>query len=347
MTDNADRAGPARPRRVTLRQVAELAGVSTATVSYVLSGRRSGSEVSPETSDRVRAAATQLEYTPNQAARAVRTGRTGVVLLSLTMLADPWSQSVIDAVVPTVRDAGRTALVLADSDWTTALDRIQPDVVFIDGVRTEQVPRLRQLARQLRLVVFSETLEPDGFDVVHSEDLPGCRIAMAHLLTSHRRIGSLTAAGSGGTRSVRHGIWEEALVDAGLPHDDSLVAEFRGNSASAYRAAIDLLGRPDRPTAIYATTDFAAIAAVDAAQRLRLDVPGDVAVIGVGNARQTELVSPSVSSVGPRDLFSSLATLLMRRADGDDGPGERHDFTWELFARESTTGTTDHMKASS
>ncbi|CAM3327517.1 LacI family DNA-binding transcriptional regulator [Occultella aeris] len=347
MTDIADRAGPARPRRVTLRQVADLAGVSTATVSYVLSGRRGGSEVSAETSERVRAAAAQLEYVPNQAARAVRTGRTDVVLLSLTMLADPWSQSVIDAVVPAVRDRGKTALVLPDSDWCTALDRVQADAVFIDAVTPAQTPRLRALARQLRLVAFSETLDPDGFDVVRSSDVPGCRIALAHLLTSHERIGSLTSVGSSGGRNVRHGVWEKAMQDAGLPHDDSLVAEFRGSSASAYRAAIDLLSRSDRPTAIYATTDFAAIAAVNAAQRLRLDVPGEVAVIGVGNARETELVSPSISSVGPRDLFTSLATLLTRRAQGDDSPGELHEFVWELFARESTTGTTDHMKASS
>ncbi len=85
---------------------------------------------------------------------------------------------------------------------------------------------------------------------------------------------------------------------------------------------------------------------MDAAQRLRLDVPGDVAVIGVGNARQTELVSPSVSSVGPRHLFRSLAELLLRRADGDDGPDELHELVWELFARESTTGTTHPGKAS-
>ncbi|ACQ79834.1 transcriptional regulator, LacI family [Beutenbergia cavernae DSM 12333] len=341
MTETDPPASPARPRRVTLRQVAELAGVSTATVSYVLSGRRGGSGVSAETTDRVRAAASQLEYLPNQAARAVRTGRTGVVLLSLHMLADPWSQSVIDAVVPAVRDAGGTALVLADSDWGTALDRVQADVAFIDGVRPEQAPLVRKLARHRSLVVFSETLEPDGFDVVRSEDLPGCRVAMAHLLASHRRIGSLTSVGSGGHRNIRHGVWVQAMRDAGLPHDDSLVAEFRESSSSAFKAATDLLSRPNRPTAVYATTDFAAIAAVEAAQRLRLDVPGDLAVIGVGNASQTELVSPSVSSVGPRDLFPALATLLTRRAAGDDGPGELHEFTWELFARESTTGTTD------
>ena len=338
-------AGSARPRRVTLRQVADLAGVSTATVSYVLSGRRGGSEVSPQTSERVRAAAARLEYVPNQAARAVRTGRSGVVLLSLTMLADPWSQSVIEAVVPVVRDAGQTALVLADSDWASALDRVQADVVFIDDVGPDQVERLRALARQLRLVVFSETLEPEGFDVIRSPDLPGCRIAMAHLLESHQRVGCLTAVAPDGRRSVRYGVWEEAMREAGLPHDDSMVGEFSGSSASAYRAAIDLLSSPDRPTALYATTDFAAMAAIDAAQRLRLDVPGDIAVIGVGNARQTELVSPSLSSVGPQDLFRSLVALLMRRAEGDDGPGELHEFVWELFARESTIDSSEKEKA--
>lgn len=325
---------------MTLREVAEKAEVSTATVSYVLAGRRGRSAgASGATEARIRRIAAELGYRPNQAARTVRTGRTGVLLLSLNMLSDPWSQSVVDAVVAASDTRRHTALVLGDADWTVALDRVEADVAFIDGADERDLPRLRSLSGRMRLVVFSETLEPDGFDVVRSEDLPGCRIAVDHLLERHERIGCLTSVGADGVRGRRYGVWEEAMVAAGLPHTEDLVAEYGRDSASAFAATMDLLSRPERPTALYATTDFAAMAAVSAAQRLRLDVPGDLAVIGVGNASATGLASPSVSSVGPRDLFASLAALMLRRAEGDDGPPQRHDFAWELFARESTATT--------
>ena len=94
--------------RPTIRMVAELAGVSTATVSYVLSGRRGdgGPGVSDPTAEKVKAAAERLGYRPNQAARAIRTGRTNTVILSLTMLSDPWSLSVIESVQKAAGSAG-------------------------------------------------------------------------------------------------------------------------------------------------------------------------------------------------------------------------------------------------
>ena len=122
----SDKTSGAARRRPTLRMVAELAGVSTATVSYVFSGRHgaaSGAGVAPETARRVREAAEQLNYRPNRSARAMRTGRTDTVQLSLHMLSDPWSLAVADAVNTLANRQGLTTLILADGDWHTALDR--------------------------------------------------------------------------------------------------------------------------------------------------------------------------------------------------------------------------------
>lgn len=332
----------AEPARITLRMVAEQAGVSTATVSYVLSGRtgaRTG--VSQQTIDRVRRVARELNYHPNQAARAVRTGKTNLVLLSLTMLSDPWALEVTNAVNTVAAPAGLTALVLADGDWTTAVARQPSDVAFIDSVRNDQErTALRRLARQdYRLVVFDPNLEPDGFDVIRSDPTQGCRLAVRHLLENHDRIGCLTTTHLRQRVHPRYTVYLEELEAARVPIRDHYVETIDRDSASAYAAATRLLTMPDRPTAIFAISDFAAMAALQAAVRLGLQVPQDVAIIGAGNTINSERTQPSLSTVGPTDFFPRLAAILIRRATSDPpGAGELHEFDWSLFARESTVG---------
>ncbi|MCD4851974.1 substrate-binding domain-containing protein [Arthrobacter sp. AK01] len=147
-----------------------------------------------------------------------------------------------------------------------------------------------------------------------------------------------TAAGtSGGTR---YRAYSEALADAGIPERDDFVGLFDGTSAGAYAAATRLLSLPDRPTAIYATTDYAAVSAINAAQRLGLAVGTDVDIIGVGNTVEGERMSPSLSTVGPVDFFDKLARVLLRRATGPAGTAATEqpgvlDFPWHLFVRES------------
>ncbi|MFJ4286016.1 LacI family DNA-binding transcriptional regulator [Paenarthrobacter nicotinovorans] len=324
--------------RPTIRMVAELAGVSTATVSYVLSGRRGdgGPGVSDPTAEKVKAAAERLGYRPNQAARAIRTGRTNTVILSLTMLSDPWSLSVIEAVQKAAVPLGITPMILGDADWVKVLGTHNADAVFVDAVRHDHWEDLRKLAeRGTTLVVFDEEVEPDGFDVVRSIAGPGCRMAVEHLLHGHAKVACLTPATAAGTSGgTRYRAYSEALAAAGITERPDYVGLFDGTSAGAYAAATRLLSMQDRPTAIYATTDYAAVSAINAAQRLGLGVGSDVDIIGVGNTVEGERMSPSLSTVGPVDFFDKLARRLLKRATGHADPAVL-DFPWHLFVRES------------
>jgi len=325
--------------RATIRSVAGEAGVSTATVSYVLSGRRGrgGAGVSAATVRRVREAADRLGYQPNAAARTIRTGRTNTVLLSLTMLSDPWSLAVIEAVQRQAAPLGITPLILADADWTQVLQSHDADAVFIDAVPQDRRESLGRLAeRGTRLVVFDEALAPEGFDVIRSLALPGCRLAMEHLLHSHTRIGCLTSGRSSkNAPASRYLPYVQALAGAGIELREDYVESYGLTPASAYDAAARLLSNPDRPTAIYATTDFVAMSAISAAQRMGLTVGRDIDVVGVGNTLEGERMTPSLSSVGPEGFFDAVARLLLERAAGSGGEPEVVDFPWRLFARDS------------
>lgn len=339
----ADSGAP--KRRPTLRMVADLAGVSTATVSYVFSGRSgsSGTGVAEETARRVIAAADELNYRPNRSARAMRTGRTGMVQLSLHMLSDPWSLAVADAVNVEANRHGLTTLILADGDWHTALDRVESDVAYLDGAGHDDVAR-RKLAdlvdRGQRLIVFSEHLEPAGYDVIRSDAIPGCHLAMEHLLERHTAIGCLVAesAVTGAAHGVtRYTPYLERLRAHGIEPDPAWTATFEQTQASAFQAAVRLLSGPNRPTAVYATTDFAAIAAINAAHMLGLRVPHDVAVVGVGNTPDAQLVAPTLTTVGPTDFYERQAELIIARAlEPERSAGELHEFPWSLFHGGST-----------
>lgn len=333
-------------RRPTLRMVAELAGVSTATVSYVFSGRHgaaSGAGVAPDTARKVRDAAEQLNYRPNRSARAMRTGRTDTVQLSLHMLSDPWSLAVADAVNARANQHGLTTLILADGDWHTALDRIECDVAYLDQAPDTDDGR-RSLAdlveRGQRLVVFSETIEPDGYDVIRSDALPGCALAMDHLLERHTEIGCLaaeSAVSQAASVPTRYTPYVEAMAAHGIVPDADWTQTYGGTQASAFAAAVRLLSATHRPTAIYATTDFAAIAAINAAHMLGLRVPHDVAVVGVGNTPDATAITPTLTTVGPTDFYDRQARIIVDRALADEGePAVLHEFPWSLFPGGST-----------
>ncbi|MGI9824734.1 LacI family DNA-binding transcriptional regulator [Agromyces sp. Marseille-Q5079] len=343
MPQTAD-SGAAK-RRPTLRMVADLAGVSTATVSYVFSGRSgaNGSGVAEDTARRVHEAADELNYRPNRSARAMRTGRTGMIQLSLHMLSDPWSLAVADAVNTEANRHGLTTLILADGDWHTALDRVESDVAYLDGAGHDDLSR-RHLADLVghgqRLIVFSEHLEPEGFDVVRSDAIPGCHLAMEHLLERHTDIGCLVAESA--IAGAEHGVtrytpYLERLRAHGIEPDPAFTAPFADTQASAFQAAVRLLSGGRRPTAIYASTDFAAIAAINAAHMLGLRVPHDVAVVGVGNTPDAQLVAPTLTTVGPTDFYERQAELIVARAlSPEPAPGELHEFPWSLFPGGST-----------
>ncbi|WP_314146282.1 LacI family DNA-binding transcriptional regulator [uncultured Leifsonia sp.] len=334
-------------RRPTVHEVAKEAGVSIATVSYVLADRalrpNGGRRYSVETATRVKAAAERLRYRPNPSAQAVRTGRTGVVQLSLHMLSDPWALAVADSVNAAAKARGLTTMILADGDWADALERQPTDVAFIDispGTPDSPERLARLVERGQRLVVFSDTLEPDGFDVVRSAAVPGCYLAVGHLLQGHSRIGCLTSTSARhATGASRFTPYVELLGAAGLPVREEWIEEFTDSNESAYLAAAQLLSRPDRPSALYATTDFAALAAVNAAHRLGLRIPEDVAIIGVGNTVAGEHSDPTLSTVGPSDFYARVADIIVGKAlapTADDG--RLHDFPWSLIVRASTAG---------
>lgn len=259
------------------------------------------------------------------------------------MLSDPWAQAVSTAASAEVAKDGRTAMILADGDWAEVLQKQTPDVAFIDAADATHAAQLKTLASSgMNLVVMSDTLEPDGFDVVRSPAVPGCRKAMEHLLETHTDIACLaTSSAKSHPVPSRYSVYLDAMAEAGLDVPEGRVGFAELHPAAAYDAALRLLSGPTPPSAIYAVTDFAALSAINAAHQLHLRIPEDIAIIGAGNTPDGELAHPALSTVGPADAYGEIARLLRSRAAEKERSADRViTLEWELFVRGSSHTTT-------
>ncbi|HEY6739986.1 MAG TPA: LacI family DNA-binding transcriptional regulator [Actinopolymorphaceae bacterium] len=342
--------------RPTSRDVAALAGVSVATVSYVVNGR-DARRVGPETRERVLAAARELGYAPNTSARGLRRRRTERIALvvgaigvpandqlarDLHAAADEYGYGVITMVVDSRARADKAfellrqhiadgAVVAApesylDPDALAALTRGGLPLVVLDNRLAEE---------------HADPVEARPFDVVRTPEKSACTDAFDHLIRSGRRriayIGHRHDFAPG-ARSGRYAAYLAAHDRHGLERDRRLAVSGADDRVTGYRAAADLLRLPEPPDAIFASSDRAAISAIWAARDAELSVPRDVAVVGVGNLEEGLVTRPTLSTVGQTLLdYSGVAELLFDRIFAKEPPpGRELTLPWSFIRREST-----------
>jgi LacI family transcriptional regulator len=335
------------PRRPTQRDIAERAGVSTATVSYVLSGRSGAKPPPPETRERVLRAVAETGYQLDQAGRSLRRQRTDVVALMYPAPSSPWSDRLAEELQVAAAERGFAvvALPVITSASAPAILRILRQR-YIDGAVLLpdcplDGPELTALAVQGRsLVVFDDHLEPAGFDVVRQNRANACRAAIERLITAgHRRIAFLAHADDHGDplADVKLRSYRDGLAARGIAEHPELVRAVADSRSDAYAAVRDLLRLPDPPTALLSASDRAAIDGIWAARDLGVTVPGRLAVIGIGNIPEGLMISPALTTVGAAALdFSREVARLFERLDaGAALPGRELGSPWELIPRAS------------
>ncbi len=340
-----------RRKQPTSHDVAALAGVSVATVSYVLNGR-TDRRIPDDTRDKVLDAARRLSYAPNRSARSLRRRRTEQVCLVVGSIGVPAYDQLARDIHTRADDAGYGVITIvvdsrarAEKAMELLQQRIADGAVIAPDIADLTEPDLTGLARSgLPLVVMSNTATQNGFDVVRAPETAACAAALDHLFgTGRRRVAFLghrheleTAAGS---PSERFAAYLDALGRHGAERDDSIIVPGANDRVAAYRSVEALLARPDRPDAIFAASGRGAISAIWAARDAQLDVPGDVAVVGAGNLPESLITRPALSTVGPpaADDFTEVARLIFERiAAGVPAEGREISDPWTFHPRGST-----------
>lgn len=307
--------------------MARVAGVSQSTVSLVLAGKAEG-RVKPETGQAVLDAVRRLGYRPNTAARNLRLGRTRTVLLVIPALAGPFFAAVYAGVA---RVAGERGFGVVVHPWNddVAPARSPVDIEAIDGVLASSLGGGVTGLGDVPLVVLDN--DPAGPAPAVNFDVAGGMRAIARHLTGlgHRRIGHLAAAVDAWTFRVRGEVLAEtAPVTARATTAIDVTA--------ARAAALTLLDRPDRPTALVCDDDLLAAGAYKAARALGLDVPGDLSVTGFDDILVATALEPELTTVRlPAEALGARAmTALLSLLDGETPPYV--SLPGELIVRDST-----------
>nr|WP_269092829.1 LacI family DNA-binding transcriptional regulator [Arthrobacter hankyongi] len=333
----------------TIRDVAEQAGVSLATVSYVLSGRNGGStRISEPTKERVLQAAQSLGYVANHAARGMRRGRTDTVAVVVENLDSPWDRSLAEAAYRILPGHGyRVVILLGQEAWRNFMLSGGADGAIL-GFSTGSTEELRTIAdlatRGAAQVVVSQTLEPKGFDVVSMGEGGGIAEAAQYLASGHRRIGVIERTGAHARSGPsRLELFRSGLERHGVELDPALVRSSPGSWRTTYTDALELLSGKEPPTAVFATTDLDAVCVGIAAERLGIKVPQELEIIGVGNSDIGQDAEPALSTVGPDPVQDDIVRLLLSRLEArqhgglENQPGGRHvPAPWKLHFRGTT-----------
>ena len=281
---------PARP--ATIRTVAERAGVSKSLVSLVLRG---STRVSPGKRQAVQQAIDELGYRPNAIARQLTERRTNMVGVLLNDLRNPWFIDCLDGLTSVLHEQGLRTL-LADGRMDRRTDdallegflELRVDGLVLVGTMSSSPTIVEAAATVPTVVAASRDITLPRVDVIANDDWVGTQLAVDHLIgLGHRRIahlaGSLGAVADLRRRSYRDTMSMQGLAEYELIEPSDMTEE------GGYRAAVRLLSRADRPTAIFAVNDITCVGAMSAAQELGLRVPHDVSLVGYDNTSLAQI----------------------------------------------------------
>jgi LacI family transcriptional regulator len=335
-------------RRVTIADVAQRANVSTAAVSKVL---RNAYGSSPAMQARVRQAIAELGYRPHAAARGMR-GQTYTIGVLIPDLRNPFFPELIEGIAEQLGGTDYQIFLGPGGSEASTQSRITEAMIDrrMDGLImiAPMIPRrsLDETARGVPIVVIGRHGKSAHFDSVVDDDITGAALIVDHLADlGHRRIAHVEhrIAGHGGPttmpQTVRVHGYRQAMQRRGLAEYTDVVASTY-SEAGGYTAARTLLARPpgQRPTAIFAGADVAAIGVLNAVREAGLTVPDGISVAGYDNTAIAALDPISLTSVDQDGhlMGTNAARLLLERIEGKRQRSVLFSLTPTLVPRRST-----------
>ncbi len=306
----------------TLHDVARRAGVSPMTVSRVVNG---SGEVSPKLRTRVEQALAETGYMPNTLARSLRARRTDTIALLLPDMTNPFFTTLAHGVETAAREAG-LSLILANSDEREEEEhRLVPMLLQrqVDGILvvpagsgTDTIRLCRD--RNVRLVLVDRRSSEPGIDLVRA-DAEGGSYELGRLLAGlgHRRMAVLSGPTSVPTAVDRVQGFRRALEEAGVAPPRVVYGAF--TILSGHEMATTAMAEHPRPTALFATNNFIAIGTMHAMSDLWLQVPEDVALVGLDDLPAAMVTFPFLT-VAAQPAFEMGRLAVARLLDALGNP---------------------------
>jgi LacI family repressor for deo operon, udp, cdd, tsx, nupC, and nupG len=333
-------------RQPTMADVARLAQVSTAAVSYLLSGRDElMRRVGAEAQERIRQAVANLGYIQNKTARHLRLQRTERLCVVLPRLGIPFADKMAQDIEAVAQRRGYATVVVTAStarEFRRILHEIEAGladglIADLDGVMAGNPEDFGEALTRLdrtSLMIQADDPIAGPFAVMTHERVPALQQALAHIYRKGHRFLAYVS---------NHAKSPNPRVDA----VNAFVARHRKmrapclveqvySRAAAVDRAREIAAMSPRPTVVLVESDYTAVAMVEEFQRQGLTVPDDIAVIGCGNAEEGFYCNPRLSTLGPVALSMTEATehLIDLVIDPSTEP-KTFRVPWQLYVRES------------
>lgn len=330
----------------TIKDVADYAGVSIATVSRVLNQNR---YVSPELNERVRKAIADLQYEQNALARNLRRSESLTLGIIIPDSTNPFFAEVARGIEEVCFEQGYLVILCNTSEdsakaaaylSTLRQNRVAGVIIVSPGeLQSELRPSLRA---KYPIVVADRLLPGLPVDSVISDNDVGARQAMSHLLAlGHRRIGIVVGNHIDTRQTIKarlNGVID-MLDTAGVPVDESLIHTDGDYTPEAgYSAAQVLLEQPNPPTAIFAFNDLLGFGVMAYAYQHGIRIPHELSVIGFDDINLAAYIAPGLTTIAqPKyELGRKAAEILLERIHGEGCPPRTLVLPTRLVVRQST-----------
>jgi LacI family transcriptional regulator len=335
-----------RKKQPTQADVARRAGVSQATVSYVLNNN-TAIAVPADTRQRIQDAIRDLGYIPDRAARSLRTRKTYTLASIIPDITNPFYPA-FERGIQDLADQQGYDLIMYNTDGSAEKEQKSLRSVQqgrVDGLiavlfhltAQDLLPLLDMNIAVVRLEATPKQAGAAPLDNLYVDNIAAAQRAVAYLIGKrHRRIGMITGQRGPGANRVLG--YQRALEQHKLKLDDQLIRSNDFTVAGGSQSMRELLALPTRPTAVFAANDLMAMGAMNAIRAARLRIPNDIAVIGFDNIPAAELVSPALTTVTQfqEQLGRRAAQMLLERFDGRAPEGGRcEEMPAELVVRDS------------
>ena len=309
--------------KVTIDDIASLAGVSKSTVSRVLNGTAS---VHPDKCKAVMEATKQLGFQPNFVARSLASGRSMTIGVLTHLMGSPFYDTIAQGVVARLSGTGYSP-IFVDGQWQRAhaidairalVGRLVDGLVLIGG----DVPddEITELCGRIPTVVVARNLAESEHHCVWMDNVDGGFQATKHLIDhGHRRIAIVRGQPHHPDTTDRLEGYQNALREHGISFDGSLVLDGDYSAESGFRCVEQLLDTTTDVTAIFAMNDMMAFGARLALHRHGARVPDDVSLIGFDDQMEASYTIPPLTTVRQpaREMGESAANAVLAMISGE------------------------------
>jgi len=307
----------------TMIDVAKGAGVSIATVSAFINGT---TNVSAELTQRIEKAIREIGYERNAIARSLKTGTTRTIGLTVADIRNPFFTDVVATIQQVLNAAGYAVMLccneedtaLQDDQIKLLLDRMVDGLIIAPAGEDDIMKRLITTTRK-PVVLIDRICDGLDVDAVVLDNRKAVFEATNYLLDlGHDRIGYISGSPDTSTGRDRLAGYRKALEAARVEYAADLVREGHFREADGYRAAMQLLAMPSRPTAIFSANNLMVIGAMRAIRDMGLSCPADISVACMDDFPWADVFNPRLTTIAQpvEAIGEQAAMLLLERLNG-------------------------------